>query len=51
LLDHLGEARIADRVRAALHTTLRGNSLTPDLGGSATTAEFGDALIRNLAGH
>jgi isocitrate dehydrogenase (NAD+) len=48
LLDHLGEPRIADRVRTALRVTLRGDVLTPDLGGTASTAEFGDAIIQDL---
>ena len=48
MLDHLGEPKIAARVRSAIRVTLRGDSLTPDLGGSASTVEFGGALIRNL---
>jgi isocitrate dehydrogenase (NAD+) len=49
MLDHLGEEEVAARVRGALHATLQaGDSLTPDLGGSAGTVEFGDALIRRL---
>jgi isocitrate dehydrogenase (NAD+) len=50
MLDHLGETGTAKRVRTALRGTLRGDALTPDLGGSATTVEFGDAVIENLAG-
>jgi isocitrate/isopropylmalate dehydrogenase len=34
---------------AALERTIReGDSLTPDLGGSGSTTEFTDALIRRL---
>ncbi len=51
MLDHIGQPEVAARVRDALGTTLRERtSLTPDLGGSATTDAFTDALIGNLRG-
>ncbi|MYA34598.1 MAG: NAD-dependent isocitrate dehydrogenase [Gemmatimonadales bacterium] len=49
LLDHLEEREVATRIRAALHRTLReGAAYTPDLGGSARTAEFAGAVIERL---
>ena len=49
MLNHLGEEKAAKRISAALETVLqRGDSLTPDLGGSATTTKFADAIIREI---
>ncbi|HWV56494.1 MAG TPA: isocitrate/isopropylmalate family dehydrogenase [Longimicrobiales bacterium] len=49
MLDHIGQAGAAGRVRTAIERTLRERRvLTPDLGGSATTAEFATEVIRNL---
>jgi isocitrate dehydrogenase (NAD+) len=49
LLDHIGERERGDRVRAALETVVReGRAVTRDLGGTATTAQFADALIARL---
>jgi len=49
LLDHLDEPEVAARIRAALHRTLQeGAGYTPDLGGSAGTAEFAGAVIERL---
>jgi isocitrate dehydrogenase (NAD+) len=45
MLDHIGEADAATRIRAALDRTLSdGRVRTRDLGGTATTSEFADAL-------
>jgi isocitrate dehydrogenase (NAD+) len=50
MLDHLGEAGAAERLRHALVATLRDDGIrTRDLGGHATTVEFADAVIRRLA--
>ena len=50
MLEHLGEAAVADRIRGALRRTLTaGERLTPDLGGSAGTDEFAAAVIDRLA--
>ena len=50
LLDHLGEAEAARRLRNALGTTIRKVGIkTRDLGGTATTREFGDAVAARLA--
>jgi len=50
LLDHFDAAPIAARVRGAIGATIRDAGIrTRDLGGSATTKEFGDAVIARLA--
>ena len=50
MLDHIGEAPAADHVRRAIVATIVADGVrTRDLGGSATTAEFGDAVARRVA--
>jgi isocitrate dehydrogenase (NAD+) len=50
LLDHLGESDPARRLRNALGTTIRKVGIkTRDLGGTATTRDFGDAVAARLA--
>jgi isocitrate dehydrogenase (NAD+) len=49
LLDHLGDAERAGRIRNAFESTIReGRTLTRDLGGTASTDEFTDAVIAKL---
>ena len=49
MLDYLNEAGIARKVESALHQIYReGKALTRDVGGTATTAEFTEAVIRAL---
>jgi len=49
MLEHLGQQEASTRVRQALGTTLEARqTLTPDLHGTATTAEFGEAVARAL---
>jgi isocitrate dehydrogenase (NAD+) len=49
MLDHLGERSAARRIEAALETVyLEGKHVTKDVGGSAGTAEFTDAVIAAL---
>jgi isocitrate dehydrogenase (NAD+) len=49
MLRHLGETDAADRVQKALAATYgESKSLTRDVGGSASTAEFTDAVISYL---
>jgi isocitrate dehydrogenase (NAD+) len=49
LLDHIGETHRAKRVRTALEQTIReGKTVTRDLGGTASTDEFTDAIIAKL---
>jgi tartrate dehydrogenase/decarboxylase/D-malate dehydrogenase len=49
LLDYLGETESARRVMAAIEAhTADGKALTPDLGGTASTWEVGDALAERV---
>lgn len=49
MLQHLGQTDRATRVRGAIESTIReGRTVTADLGGSATTKEFTDAIIARL---
>jgi isocitrate dehydrogenase (NAD+) len=49
MLDHLGKPAVAARVRDAFTTQLReGPALTRDLGGTASTDEFTDAVVARL---
>ena len=49
MLNHCGEGPAATRIAKALETVLlKGEQLTPDLNGSATTTQFGDAVIREI---
>lgn len=51
MLDHLAQVERAQRIRTALEATVReGKVVTRDLGGTATTAEFTDAIIARLRG-
>ncbi len=50
MLDHIGESRAARKIETALHAVYRARkSLTRDVGGTATTAEFTDAVIASFA--
>lgn len=50
MLDHLGLARSAAGVRAAVAKVLAdGKVKTPDLGGSGTTTQMGDAVVAAVA--
>ena len=49
LLDHIGETAHAGRLRAALEAVIvQDNVRTRDLGGSASTREFGDAVANQV---
>jgi isocitrate dehydrogenase (NAD+) len=49
MLDHLGEGERAQRIRRAVEGTIRdGKTVTRDLGGTATTTEFTEAVIARL---
>ena len=49
MLDHIGESSAARKIEAALDRVYReGKSLTKDVGGKATTAEFTQAVISAL---
>jgi tartrate dehydrogenase/decarboxylase / D-malate dehydrogenase len=49
MLDHLGESAASARLLAALEDVCRTGPHTRDLGGSASTAEVGDAIRARLA--
>ena len=50
MLDHIGEAAAGDRVRRAIVATIVADRVrTRDLGGTASTGEFGDAVARRVA--
>jgi isocitrate dehydrogenase (NAD+) len=49
MLRHIGEDAAADRIWAALMRVLSdGRHRTRDLGGSATTTEYADAIVAAL---
>ena len=49
MLDHIGKPELATRVRDAVENTLRDKSVvTGDVGGSATTEQYTDAVIARL---
>jgi isocitrate dehydrogenase (NAD+) len=49
MLSHVGRQDLAERLETAIDRTLNQDSVrTRDLGGSASTTEFADALIRRL---
>ena len=50
MLDHIGEVGAGNRVRAAVARVIEQDQVrTRDLGGTATTTEFGDAVVRRIA--
>lgn len=50
MLRHLGQEKAAHAVERAVVRVLElGETLTPDLGGSSTTAQVGDAIVNALA--
>jgi isocitrate/isopropylmalate dehydrogenase len=49
LLQHLSEKKAANRIYLALERVLmRGEVLTSDLGGKASTKAFAEAIIREI---
>ncbi len=48
MLEHIGEAAAARRVRRALEAALAGSVRTRDLGGTASTTAFADAIIAHV---
>jgi tartrate dehydrogenase/decarboxylase/D-malate dehydrogenase len=49
MLEHLGLPDEAARVMRALEATCADGRLTPDLGGSCTTRQVGEAILERLA--
>ena len=49
MLDHLGQGERAGQIKSAVEAVLRERkTVTGDLGGSATTEEYTDAVIARL---
>jgi isocitrate dehydrogenase (NAD+) len=48
MLRHIGEGAMADRIMNAVTETLAEGTRTRDLGGTATTMEYADAICRRL---
>jgi isocitrate dehydrogenase (NAD+) len=48
MLQHLEEDDKAARIKGALHAVLASGHVTPDLGGTATTTSFADAICRTI---
>jgi isocitrate dehydrogenase (NAD+) len=49
MLEHISEGAAAKRIYSSLETVLmKGEVLTPDLGGSATTTKFAAAIIKEI---
>jgi len=48
MLDHVGLTDEAQRLRAAIATTIDAGIRTPDIGGTATTSEFGAAVAKAI---
>lgn len=47
MLDHLGEKRAAEKIRKAVYAVIKkGRNVTADLGGSATTTQFTQAVLK-----
>ena len=44
----LGLADAADRIEAAVAAAILGGARTPDLGGTLSTRDMGDAVLANL---
>jgi len=50
MMDHVDQPEVATRIRAAVDTVLQaGDVRTVDMGGSATTADYTNALLRALS--
>ncbi|MCL7936839.1 MAG: isocitrate/isopropylmalate family dehydrogenase [marine benthic group bacterium] len=50
MLEHMGQKETAARIRGALKTVIHdGDTVTADLGGSASTTAFSDAVIEQIA--
>ena len=49
MLTHFGESEAAHKLQSAVERVYRdGNTLTGDVGGNASTAEFTDAVLRAI---
>jgi tartrate dehydrogenase/decarboxylase/D-malate dehydrogenase len=48
MLDHLGHPKAAAELVSAVEASLTSGVRTPDLGGSATTTQVADAVLRHI---
>jgi isocitrate dehydrogenase (NAD+) len=49
MLEHIGQIKTAEKIRQAIHRmTEKGEALTPDLGGKATTMEMAEAIVAEM---
>jgi tartrate dehydrogenase/decarboxylase/D-malate dehydrogenase len=48
MLEWLGEATAAERIRGAVERAFAAKNLTPDVGGKLTTTQFTEAVVREL---
>jgi isocitrate/isopropylmalate dehydrogenase len=48
MLRHLGQDEVADRVMGAIRRTLSDGVRTRDLGGTASTSEYTEAVVARL---
>jgi 3-isopropylmalate dehydrogenase len=48
MVEHLGHEEAAKRIEEAVVKAIRDGDCTRDLGGSLSTAEAGDAVLRRL---
>lgn len=49
MLEHIGEEKLTEKIRGAVHETLADKSVcTPDIGGTGTTETFTKAVCENL---
>lgn len=48
MLKYINENKVAENIENALYTTLKGNKITADLGGSASCSEFTEEIIKAL---
>jgi homoisocitrate dehydrogenase len=49
LLDHIGEPTMAAKLKGTVENVIRLGTVTPDLGGTATTRQVTDAVIAGMA--
>jgi isocitrate dehydrogenase (NAD+) len=50
MLNHIHEEKVADKIKTAYNAVIaEGKTLTRDLGGTASTSEFTDAIIARLS--
>jgi isocitrate dehydrogenase (NAD+) len=50
MLEHIGQMKTAAKIREAIHrVTAKGEVLTPDLGGKASTMEMAEAIIAEMS--